>query len=103
MHIPQIAAERHNDPASEFSLSNMISSSQPTFNHPMTQIYQNAQKTARDFNDDEAVWRAFEHRKRMRRFLGSTWPQSEQDTDALDWEWAERHARPVRAIGFTIP
>jgi len=39
----------------------------------------------------------------MLKILPATWPQSEQDADVLDWEWAERHARPVRAIGFSIP
>ena len=62
-----------------------------------------SQKLARDFNDDEAVWRAFENRKRLRVLLGSPVSLSEEASDALDWEWAERNARPVRAIGFVLP
>ena len=62
-----------------------------------------SQKLARDFNDDEAVWRAFESRKRLRDLLGTPCPLDEETADALDWVWAERHARPVRAIGFVLP
>ena len=62
-----------------------------------------SQKLARDFNDDEAVWRAFESRKRLRVLLGSSVSLSEEAADSLDWVWAERHALPVRAIGFVLP
>lgn len=62
-----------------------------------------SQKLARDFNDDEAVWRAFESSRCLRKLLGSPMPLSEKTADALDWEWAECHARPVRAIGFVLP
>lgn len=62
-----------------------------------------SQKLARVFNDDEAVWRAFENRKRLRELLGTPWPLDEEAADALDWEWAQRHGRPVRAIGFVLP
>ncbi len=58
---------------------------------------------ARDFNDNEAVWQAFEDRKRFRERFGSPLPIDEDTADALDWLWAERNARPVRAIGVSTP
>ena len=61
------------------------------------------QKIAQAFNDDEAVWRAFDARKRLRDLFGPKDPLTSQIADALDWMWAERHARPVRAIGIALP
>lgn len=61
------------------------------------------QEIARDFNDDEAVWRAFNARKRLREMLGTPLPLDEETADALDWQWAEREARPIRAIGAFLP
>lgn len=58
------------------------------------------QNLARQFNDDEAVWAAFESRRWLRTILGIPFPASEKSLDALDWIEAEREARPVRAIGF---
>jgi len=55
-----------------------------------------AQKLARRFNEDEAVWQAFERRKTMRKILGPQAPISEECSDNLDWQEAEREARPVR-------
>lgn len=62
-----------------------------------------AQKLARNFNDDEAVWRAFDARRRLRDVLGARQPLDTETADALDWIWAEQHARPVRAIGIPLP
>ncbi len=56
------------------------------------------QELARQFNDDEAVWEAFQ-RKRAERSLSLVDLVSEEILDALDWAAAEREARPVRAIG----
>ena len=58
------------------------------------------QNLARQFNDDEAVWNAFERRRWLRKILGSPFPDSENSLDALDWIEAEREARPVRVIVF---
>ena len=62
-----------------------------------------AQELARRFNEDEAVWRAFEHKRALRRMLGSDTPLPEETLDWLDWREAERECRPVRAIGFFYP
>jgi hypothetical protein len=62
-----------------------------------------AQELARRFNEDEAVWRAFAHKRALRRLLGSSAPFSEQVLDYLDWQEAERECRMVRAVGFFLP
>ena len=62
-----------------------------------------SQELARRFNEEEAVWRCFEHKRALRRLLGSRTPLSEEILDDLDWQEAERECRPVRAIGFFIP
>ena len=59
-----------------------------------------AQELARRFNEDEAIWRAFEKKRAFRKLLGSNTPLSEEILDDLDWQAAERECRPARAVGF---
>jgi hypothetical protein len=59
-----------------------------------------AQELARRFNEDEAVWRSYEHERALRRLLGSRSPLPEGILDYLDWQAAERECRAVRAVGF---
>ncbi len=61
-----------------------------------------AQELARRFNEDEAVWRAFEHKRSLRQLLGPDTPLSEHILDYLDWQAAERECRLVSAIGVSI-
>ena len=63
--------------------------------------YTNSQDLARKFNEDEAVWRAFDRRHSIRFLLGSVLPFL--DEDLADWLAAEREARPVRAVGIPVP
>jgi hypothetical protein len=49
-----------------------------------------AQELARCFNEDEAVWRNYEHKRTLRRLLGSRTPLPEDILDYLDWQEAER-------------
>ena len=63
--------------------------------------YTNSQDLARKFNEDEAVWRAFDRRRSIRALLGSV--LSVPDEDLADWLAAEREARPVRAIAIPVP
>jgi len=63
--------------------------------------YTNSQELARKFNEDEAVWRAFDRRRSLRSLLGSV--LSVPDEDLADWLAAEREARPVRAVGILVP
>ena len=63
--------------------------------------YTNSQELARKFNEDEAVWRAFDRRRSLRSLLGSV--QSVPDEDLADWLAAEHEARPVRAVGIPVP
>ena len=65
--------------------------------------YTNSQDLARKFNEDEAVWRAYERRKTMRKILGLQDPLSEDRLGNLDRLEAEREARPVRATGILVP
>jgi hypothetical protein len=60
-----------------------------------------SQDLARKFNEDEAVWRAFDRRRSLRSLLGSA--LSVPDEDLADWLAAGREARPVRAIGIPMP
>jgi hypothetical protein len=61
------------------------------------------QEQARRFNEDEAVWRAFEHKRERRRLLGSGAPLPDDVLDDLDWREAEWECRQVRAVGFFLP
>ena len=61
------------------------------------------QELARRFNEDEAVWRSYEHKRALRRLLGSRSPLPEDILDYLDWQAAERECRAVRAVGFFHP
>jgi hypothetical protein len=56
------------------------------------------QELVRLFNEDEAVWRCYEHKRALRRLLASRTPLSEHILDFLDWQEAERECREVRAI-----
>jgi hypothetical protein len=58
------------------------------------------EELARRFNEDEAVWRHYEHNRELRRLLGSRLPLPEDVLDYLDWQAAEREGREARAIGF---
>jgi hypothetical protein len=61
------------------------------------------QKLARRFNEDEAVWRCYEHKRALRKLLRSRTPLPEDILDYLDWQAAERECREVRAVGFFHP
>jgi hypothetical protein len=57
------------------------------------------QELARQFNEDEAVWRCYqERRKERRRRFRLRSCLGEKLLDQLDWVAAEREARPIRAI-----
>ena len=62
-----------------------------------------AQELARRFNEDEAVRRAFEDKRALRRLLGSDAPLPEKTLDRLDWQSAARDCHAVRAVGFFQP
>jgi hypothetical protein len=62
-----------------------------------------AQELARRFNEDEAVWRSYEHKRALRRLLGSRTPLPEDILDYLDWQAAEQECREKRAIGYFYP
>ena len=62
-----------------------------------------SQELARRFNEGEAVWRCYEHKRELRRLLGSRAPLLEEVLDDLDWLEAERERRVIRRIGRPIP
>jgi hypothetical protein len=58
------------------------------------------------FNEDEVVWRSYEHKRELRRRLGSQSPLPEavlDYLDYLDWLEAERECRTTRCIGRPAP
>ena len=57
----------------------------------------------RCFNEDEAVWRYYEHKRELRRLLDWRSPLPEEALDRLDWFEAERECRVTRCIGRPIP
>jgi hypothetical protein len=61
------------------------------------------QELARQFNEDEAVWRCYEaKRKGRRRRFKLRSRRGEKLLDQLDWLAAEREMRPVRATSEWI-
>lgn len=61
-----------------------------------------AQEIARRNNEDAAVFTAYE-RRRQRRRAAKGGGRTSKRLDDLDWQAAEREARPVRAVGFFLP
>jgi len=53
--------------------------------------------------EEEAVWRAYEHKRELRRLLGSCTPLPEDILDYLDWQEAERECAEARSTGFLDP
>lgn len=63
-----------------------------------------AQEMARRNNENVAVFAAYQRRRRLRRFAlaGKKTKRTTKELDDLDWQAAEREARPVRAVGFFL-
>jgi hypothetical protein len=59
-----------------------------------------AQELARRFNEAEAVWRCYEHKRALRCSLNSRARLPEDILDYLDWQAAERECRETRAVEF---
>jgi len=57
------------------------------------------QETVHRFNEDEAVWRRFEEKRRLR---DPSSPLPEKVLDEIDWREAERDCRQTRCIGIPI-
>lgn len=62
-----------------------------------------AQELARRNNENAAVFAAYERRRRLRQLAGKKAGRTRKKLDELDWQAAEREARPVRAVGFFLP
>ena len=60
----------------------------------------------RRFDEDEAVWRCYQQKRRLRRILQRHLPKrsrrSAKTLDLLDWQAAERECRSTRAIGIPL-
>lgn len=69
-------------------------------------LMRQAEEMLRRFNEDEAVWRCYEHKRRLRKLLGSRSPLPEETLDHLDWQAAERECRqtprPETVLGFPV-
>jgi len=73
--------------------------SSPDFSSPIGDV----QELVRRFNEDEAVWRRYEEKRReKRRRFRLRLHLAEKLLDQLGWSAAEREARPVRAVGKWI-
>ena len=55
------------------------------------------------FNEDEAVWRRYTHKRELLRRLGSPLPLAEAVHESLDWLEAEAECRQTRCIGKMTP
>ena len=62
-----------------------------------------AQELARRNNENATVFAAYERRRRLRRLAGKKAGRTSKKLDELDWQSAEREARPVHAVGFFLP
>lgn len=62
-----------------------------------------SQELARRFNEDEALWRRYEQKRKLRLVLGLRTPLPEEVLDDLDWGEAERECRERRYIGRPSP
>ena len=54
------------------------------------------QELARRFNEDEAVWRRFEEKRRLRALSASL---PDELLDEIDWREAEQECRQTRCVG----
>lgn len=63
----------------------------------------NPQELARRFNEDEAVWRAYESRRRLRRLNGTESLLWDEILAELDWIAAERECRQPWCCGKVFP
>ena len=55
------------------------------------------------FNEDEAVWRRYDHKRKLRHRLGSPLQLAEAVQECLDWLEAEAECRQTRCIGKLAP
>lgn len=60
------------------------------------------QTLVRRFNEDEAVWQSYEHKRELRCLLGPVSQLPEEILDYLDWLEAQRECRKTRCIGKPI-
>lgn len=63
-----------------------------------------AQEMTRRNNENAAVYAAYLRRRRRRQGIKRRKPRGKlaKRLDDLDWQAAEREARPVRAVGFFL-
>lgn len=62
-----------------------------------------SQELARCFNEEEAVWRNYEHKRALRRLLGSRSSLPEEILNYLDRLEAERERGVTRCVGSFAP
>jgi hypothetical protein len=63
----------------------------------------NSQELARRFNKDEAVWRAYEIRRRLRLLHGVESPVPDGILNELDWIAAESEYQQTWCVGKIAP
>jgi hypothetical protein len=62
-----------------------------------------SQELARRFNEDEAVWRRFEVKRKLRQWSSLDSLLSEELMNALDWLESERELLEIRYVGRALP
>lgn len=62
-----------------------------------------SQELALRFNEEEAVWRDYEHKRELRRWLGARLPLPEKVLDYLDQLEADRERRVTSCVGRFMP
>jgi hypothetical protein len=77
--------------------------SNPEYHQYLMKQLVDAQELARRNNENAAVFAAYERRRRLRGLAGKKFKRTSKKLDDLDWQAAEREARPVRAVGFFLP
>ncbi|MEK7762891.1 MAG: hypothetical protein AAB433_15070 [Nitrospirota bacterium] len=65
-------------------------------------LFTDAQELARRFNEDEAVWRAYERLRQLCRRCGFRVSLPTDILDRLDWLKAERVGRVIRCVGTPL-
>ena len=64
-------------------------------------LISDTQEFARQFNEEEAIWRRFQERRRARHLSEADSQMPESILDHLDWLEAERDIRTTRAVAMT--
>ena len=70
---------------------------------PVTRLLNDVNENVHRFNQEEALWRCYEEKRRQRRSrLPLSFSEREELLDQLDWLAAERETRSSDCIGKSL-